>query len=75
MEKERSRHDEHLLYAPEDWVTGITNGLMGDTSGTLYTAVAGVYIDFDISGWQEHVGPVLEACGFDPHSVEASESQ
>ena len=37
---------------------------MRDTSGSLYTAIAGIYIDFDISGWEAHAGPVLDLCWF-----------
>ena len=62
--QEHSRHAEHLLYAPDDLVDPITASLVRDTTGRLHTALAGVYIDFDISGWEEHVGPVLERCGF-----------
>ena len=60
--QEHSRHDEHLLYAPDEMVAPITAALLRDTSGSLYTAIGGVYLGFDISGWEEHVGPVLEAC-------------
>ena len=62
--QEHSRHVENLLYAPDDLVGPITASLVRDTTGRLHTALAGVYIDFDISGWEEHVGPVLERCGF-----------
>ena len=62
--QEHSRHVENLLYAPDDLVDPITASLVRDTTGRLHTALAGVYIDFDISGWEEHVGPVLERCGF-----------
>ncbi len=62
--QEHSRHDEFLLYAPDDMVDPITAALLRDISGRLYTAIAGIYIDFDISGWEEHVGPVLDLCFF-----------
>ena len=68
--QEHSRHDANLLFAPDDLIDPITASLVRDTTGRLHTAVAGVYIDFDISGWQEHVVPVLERCGFDAESVE-----
>ena len=68
--QEHSRHDANLLFAPDDLVDPITASLVRDTTGRLHTAVAGVYIDFDISGWQQHVVPVLERCGFDAESVE-----
>ena len=60
--QEHARHYEHLLYAPDEMVAPITAALLRDTSGSLYTAIAGIYIDFDISGWEEHVGPVLDLC-------------
>ena len=62
--QEHARHYEHLLYAPDEMVAPITAALLRDTSGSLYTAIAGIYIDFDISGWEEHVGPVLDLCWF-----------
>ena len=62
--QEHSTHDEHLLYAPDEMVGPITAALLRDESGRLHTAIAGVYVDFDISGWEAHVGPVLEACWF-----------
>ena len=60
--QEHARHHEHLLYAPDEMVAPITAALLRDTSGSLYTAIAGIYIDFDISGWEEHVAPVLDLC-------------
>ena len=62
--QEHARHDEHLLYAPDEMVAPITAALLRDTSGSLYTAIAGIYIDFDISGWEAHAGPVLDLCWF-----------
>ena len=62
--QEHSRHDEHLLYAPDEMAAPITAALLRDESGRLHTAIAGIYIDFDVSGWEDHVGPVLEACWF-----------
>ena len=70
MMQEHSRHAQHLLYAPDEVVESITAALVLDTSGRLHTAVAGIYLDFDISGWEEHVGPVLEACGFNTTPAE-----
>ena len=78
--QEHARHYEHLLYAPDDVVAPITAALLRDTSGSLYTAIAGVYIDFDISGWEEHVAPVLDLCWFrdvplpPPEPVESEEA-